>query len=198
MKTGLHRIPMKAAAIAAALSMAASAVQPLPVYAVSEVGVPSDGTSTTQLVDGRFTVTEDDLAGMGYGPKVSVPVSVSLAFGSGAEGYFGSGEVYAYGIIGSGKHVSVEVNGAHEKYGKVYDASGQDCTRTAPGGFTGTLSKTGWSSADCYGNLKEVLGGQNASGTGTLSVGVAKEAFLPRGTGAYTTSIPLVITMGED
>lgn len=196
MRARFHNVSRKAAAMAAVLTMAAVSPQIGNVYA-SEVCVPTDGSSATELVNCSFTVTEDDLNAMGYGPKVSIPVSVSLSFNSASKTYSGTGEVYAYGVIDSGKKVSVTVDETHEKYGKVFHASGQDCTQTDSDGFSGALSKTSWNQSECYANM-EADSSEFMTNTGELSVTVSKDTFLPRGTGAYKTYIPLVIEMAEE
>ena len=198
MRAKFCNLTKKVAMMAAAGALVVSAASQSGSVFAAEVDVPTDGSSTTRLVNGNFTVTKDDLNAMGYGPKVSVPLSVSLTFDSSAKSYSGTGEVYAYGVVDSGKKVSVAVDDTHEKYGRAYNASEQDCTQTDPQGFSCTLSKTAWNQSECYANMAAKNDSGLVTNTGDLSVTVSKNTFLPRGTGAHKTYIPLVIEMTEE
>ena len=190
-----NRTIKKSVAMAAALALVVGCI---PVGQVHAEDVEIGGTTVNREVTGNFTVSDSDLADMGYGPMISVPLSISLSYQSSESKYSGSGTIYGYGILDNGKSITASINTSSSKYGKVYDKDDEDCTIASGSGFSCTLSKERWSKAECRANMEAKKTGASVPHTGSLTVAVSKNSFLPTGTGNYKTYVPLVIQLAGD
>ena len=190
----VKNIRMKAVGIMAAGALAVGCI---PAVSVRAEDVNVGGTAVTREVTGTFTVTDEDLADMGYGPMVSVPLGIGLSYNSSLSKYSGSGTIYGYGVINAGKHISIEIDSENDKHGKIYNASNVDCASHGSGYSTG-MSKEAWSVAECRANLEAKKAGGTIPNIGEVDVSVSKNYFIPTGTGDYKTYIPLKIQLVSD
>lgn len=195
MKKKIYEILMKMVAVASA---AAICVGGMPAGYVFAEDVSVTDSVTNRTVTGRFTVSESDLADMGYGPTASVPLNIGLSYESASSRYSGSGEVYAYGVINSGKQISVSIDTSDERLGDVYDSNNVDCTTETGSGYDCSLSKVDWSRTECYKNYTDISDGKSVTHMSVLSVTVPKACFIPTGTGDYKAYVPLKIQLTEE
>ncbi|MBR1634335.1 MAG: hypothetical protein IJ682_04635 [Lachnospiraceae bacterium] len=162
-----------------------------------DVEVPPAG-DTSRDVTAAFTVDEATLADLGYGAVASIPVSMTLPYDSTAKAFSDSVTVYCSGVLGDGKKASVTVNADADKYGVIRGPGAETASVKGKTGFSVSLSKTEWTKDECRENLTKLSGNNEATKTGTLSVTVPGKGFIPSGTGAFRTYVPLVIGQEDD
>lgn len=175
-------------AFALVFSLLASPITSL----ADSVDVPSSG-STNEEVTATFTIDEDILSSLGYGVIASIPVSMPLAYDSTSKNFSKSADVYCSGVLAGGKQISVSVNESGEKFGKIYHSNEVPVSVKGKSGFDISLSKTKWSKAECYTNLSKVNNSEDATETGTLSVTIPGNGFIPSGAGTFNTYVPIII-----
>ncbi len=158
----------------------------------SEVEVPADGSAAGE-VSATFTIDDELLAELGYNVVASVPLSLPLNYNASSKKFANSGKIFCRGIVPSGKKITINVNEAGLKYGKLYDPDGTSTDLSGAEGFNISLSRNEWSKAECYTNLSKIRAGDDASVTSSLSVTVPADGFIPTSGGTYTTYVPLTI-----
>ena len=159
----------------------------------TDVNVPSFGSSG-QDVTATFTIDNDTLIDLGYGAVVSVPVTVPLSYKSLTKTFEGDREVYCSGIINDGKKVTVNVDTVSTDLGKIVDSSNNEYYVDGTDGFAVNLSRTEWSQSEMASNLTKVNNGNlDNLIKSTLSVTIPGRGFVPRVTGAFESTIPLLI-----
>ena len=188
----------KAAGVAMAAVLAAGAIPCGNVFA-DEVNVPETG-SASRLVQGKFSITDEELIAMGYGPMVSIPLSISMSYNGTGECFQGEGTIYGYGLIDDDKCIVANVDTSHAKYGKVYNSANVDVTRAASGASTYDLeiSLNLWDKSDCQANMEAVWAGSAIPNPGEIMVSVDKTRFIPSGAGAYKTYAPIVVSLEDE
>lgn len=99
------------------------AALPSNVFAADQTVTVGDGGSSCE-VTASATVTDQDLEDLGLNVVISFPTEVALALDKGTKSFKGSDSIYAYGIMDSGKSLTVAIDPANAAYGKVkYRAS---------------------------------------------------------------------------
>lgn len=200
MKAGLCNTLKRMAATALTVGIAVGTLPGITAFAdtTKDVAVPSTG-QTTQDVKAYFNVTQEDLNALGYDLIVTVPLSFQLGFDKLNKAYKGSGKVSASGVLDSGKVVSVKIDTAHEKYGKIFVGdSTSDVTARESSGFKSGMTKEQWTSLMCYENLKNRMTSSAMKWTSDLSVTVPFSAFTLKDLGEYFTTVPLVISLQDE
>ena len=94
------------------------AALPSNVFAADQTVTVGDGGSSCE-VTASATVTDQDLEDLGLNVVVSFPTEVALALDKGTKSFKGSDSIYAYGIMDSGKSLTVAIDPANAAYGKV-------------------------------------------------------------------------------
>lgn len=201
MKAKLCRLMKRIAATFMATGIAVGGPSGLNALAdtTTDVKVPETG-QLEQQVEAYFNVTRDDLVAMGYDLIVTVPVSFQLNFDRDSRTYSGSAEVSASGVLDSGKAVSVTIDKAHEKYGRIYTGSGdgaKDVTKDVAG-FAAAMSQEKWTSEMCFANMKDRMESSDVTRTGSLSAEVPFSIFTLESLGKYYTTVPLVIKLVDE
>lgn len=200
MKAGLCNPLKRMAATALTVGIAVGSMPGITAFAdtTKDVAVPSTG-QTTQEVEAYFNVTQEDLNALGYDLIVTVPLSFQLGFDKVNRSYKGSGEVSASGVLESGKAVSVKIDQAHEKYGKIFVGDSTiDVTASNASGFKSDMTQEKWTSSMCYSNLKDKMNSSAPSWKSDLSVTVPFSAFTLKELGKYFTTVPLVISLTDE
>ena len=159
----------------------------------NDVTVPTSGESS-QDVTATFTIDNDILIDLGYGAIASVPVTVPLSYNSSDKTFEGERTVYCSGVINDGKKVTVNVDTVSTDLGKIVDSSDNEYNVDEDDGFAVNLSRTEWSQSEMASNLaKKNAGNADNLITSTLSVVIPGLGFVPKVTGSFESTIPLLI-----
>lgn len=94
------------------------AALPSNAFAADQTVTVGDGGSSCE-VTASATVTDQDLEDLGLNVVVSFPTEVALSLDKGTKSFKGSGNIYACGVMDSGKSLTVAVDPANAAYGKV-------------------------------------------------------------------------------
>lgn len=186
-KAGSKAIPF---IFSAALFM----TSPISVHAENvDVNVPSFGSSS-QDVTATFSIDSDILNDLGYGAIVSVPITVPLTYKSLDKVFEGEGKVYCCGVINDGKKVTVNVDTISTELGKIVDDSSNEYNVSGKEGFAVNMSRTEWSQSEMASNLTRLTNGNiDNLLASTLSVTIPGRGFVPKVTGSFESTIPLLI-----
>lgn len=118
------------AAVLLTLSAFCAAV-PTNAFAADQTVAVGDGGSSCE-VTASAAVTDQDLEDLGLNVVVSFPTEVTLTLDKGTKSFKGSGSIYAYGIMDSGKSLTVAVDSANAAYGKVKYRASADAQASSP------------------------------------------------------------------
>jgi hypothetical protein len=186
----------KLSLLALALAMVLFAV-PKTAYASSSTStVPSTGT-TSKNVTATFTIDDEIMQQLGYGAVISVPVNIPLSYSEFFKKFVGSAEIVCSGVIDEGKSVVVSIDTSSASYGRISDSGSNTYSVKGKDGFAINLTKDSWTSAEMLTNYN-ILNNEDTTDDGTtlsslLSVNIPGNGFIPKVTGDFTTTVPLVI-----
>ncbi len=178
-------------ALGAALLLSAS---PITAFAENtDVNVPSLGTRS-QDVTATFTIDDDILIDLGYGAIATIPINVPLSYNSSNKTFEGGRTVYCSGVIPENKKVTVNIDTISTDLGKIVDNHDNEYNVSSADGFAVNLSRTDWNQSEMALNLSRVEAGnlENLI-TSNLSVTIPGRGFVPRVTGSFESTIPLII-----
>lgn len=201
---------MKKRIITALLALTTMFVSvPMPALAADQTVTPADGGCE---VTASAAVTDRELEELGLNVVVSFPAEINLALDSGTKTFDGTGDIYAYGILDSGKSLTVAIDADNEAYGQVkyrpnagaeasgsadnfYAAVTEKMVKTS-GSVQGEaqLDEIGFSAAETLQNYIDRAGGSDVSTYATLSVSIGN--LIPTsGKGIYFTNVPFKIAI---
>lgn len=200
----------KIAAVLLTLTAFCAAV-PANVFAADQTVAVGDGGSSCE-VTASATVTDQDLEDLGLNVVVSFPTEVALALDKGTKSFKGSGSIYAYGIMDSGKNLTVAIDSANAAYGKVkYRASAGAQVLASSNNFfasvteklvkvsnstpgTERLDKAVFSASETLQSYLEKAGSGEISTYAKLDVEIG--SLIPTsGKGIYFTNVPFKIAI---
>lgn len=192
------------------LTLAAmTATFPMNALAAGQTVKPADGGCE---VVASATVTDRELEELGLNVVVSFPTEITLALDSGTRTFDGTGSIYAYGILDSGKSLTVAIDSGSAAYGQVkYRASAGAAASGSADNFyasvtekmvkvvnsvegAGQLDEVSFSAPETLQNYIDRAGGGDASTYATLSVSIG--SLIPTsGKGIYFTNVPFKIAI---
>lgn len=114
----MARITMRKAIAALACLMALCAANPMGALAADQTVGPVDGEGACEVA-ASATVTDQDLEDLGLSVVVSLPTEVTLTLDAASKAFKGSGSIYAYGVMDSGRELAVAIDAGNAAYGKV-------------------------------------------------------------------------------
>lgn len=203
---------MKKKIAAALLTLTAMfATFPMNAFAADQTVKPADGSGSCEVV-ASATVTDRELEELGLNVVVSFPTEITLALDSGTKTFDGTGSIYAYGILDSGKSLTVTIDSGNAAYGQVkYRASAGGAASGSADNFyatvtekmvkvvnsvegAGQIDEVAFSAAETLQNYIDRAGGSDASTYATLSVSIG--SLIPTsGKGIYFTNVPFKIAI---
>lgn len=203
---------MKNKIAAAIISLTAlCAMIPANVFAAEQT-VEAGESGNACEVTASATVTDQELKDLGLNVVVSFPTEVALALDKDSKEFKGTGNIYAYGIMDSGKQLAVAIDSENAAYGKVkYRDTAGGAASTSANNFFASVSEKMIkvsNSVDGVGQLDEVtftapetlqnyLDKSADSEIGTyakLSVNIG--SLIPTsGKGIYFTNVPFRISI---
>ncbi len=202
---------MKKRIATALLTLAAMfAALPVNAFAAEQTVEPTDGSGSCEVV-ASATVTDRELEELGLNVVVSFPTEISLALDTGTKTFDGTGGIYAYGIMDSGKSLTVTIDSSHAAYGQVkYRASAGAAASDSADNFYasvteklvkvtnsvegGQLDEVSFSAGETLQNYIDRAGSSDASTYATLSVSI--RSLIPTsGKGIYFTNVPFKIAI---
>ena len=188
---------MKKKFTAALLTLAALlASVPTTVFAANQTVSPADQDSFAVVASA--SVTQENLSDLGLNVVVSFPTELALTL-DGMKAFSGSEKIYAYGIMDTGKTLSVSIDTTNEAYGKVkYHPTGSDTSSDSGTNFFSTveesLSKESFTATETKDNYLAQMEGSEMSNFSLLSVSI-KNLIPTMGSGVYYTNVPLKIAV---
>lgn len=188
---------MKKKFTAALLTLAALlASVPTTVFAENQTVSPADQDSFAVVASA--SVTQENLADLGLNVVVSFPAELALTL-DGTKAFSGTDKIYAYGIMDTGKTLSVSIDTTNEEYGKVkYHPAGSDTSSDSGTNFFSTveesLSKESFTATETKDNYLAQMEGSEMSNFSLLSVSI-KNLIPTMGSGVYYTNVPLKIAV---
>ena len=188
---------MKKKFTAALLTLAALlASVPTTVFAANQTVSPAAQDSFAVVASA--SVTQENLADLGLNVVVSFPAELALTL-DGTKAFSGSEKIYAYGIMDTGKTLSVTIDTTNEAYGKVkYHPTGSDTSSDSGTNFFSTveesLSKESFTATETKDNYLAQMEGSEMSNFSQLSVSI-KNLIPTMGSGVYYTNVPLKIAV---
>ena len=159
----------------------------------TDITIRPSGVSS-QDVTATFTVDNDTLIDLGYGAIASIPITVPLTYNSSTKSFEGERQVYCAGVIGDGKKVTVNVDTISTDLGKIVDDQNNEYNVSTAEGFAVNLSRTEWGQSEMETNLaRKNAGHMDNIIASTLSVTIPGRGFVPKVTGSFESTIPLLI-----
>lgn len=149
-------------------------------------------------IKARFTIDDSTLAQLGYNAYVAVPIVISLTYKSTSNSFTGNAGYFASGIIPDGKKVTVTVNSASSDYGVITDEDENEYTVKGKTGFSIDQSKTSFTKAEMQNNMEASNAGRAMDMiTGSFSVAIPGDGFVPKMKGQFQTIVPIRIVMED-
>lgn len=189
---------MKKKFAAALLTLAAllASVPTTTVFAENQTVSPADQDSFAVVASA--SVTQENLSDLGLNVVVSFPTELALTL-DGTKAFSGSEKIYAYGIMDTGKTLSISIDTTNEAYGKVkYHPTGSDTSSDSGTNFFSTveesLSKESFTATETKDNYLAQMEGNDMSSFSQLSVSI-KNLIPTMGSGVYYTNVPLKIAV---
>ena len=182
----------------AALLAIAAFMTALPVNAFASEQVVDPTENDSFEITASATVTDSDLAELGLNVVVSFPVEVALTLDEN-KAFSGSGTVYAYGIMDTGKTLSVTIDSTNAAYGKVkYRADsgseGEDSMTNFFATVTEILDKETFTPEETLNNYLAQRESNDMPNFASLAVSI-NNLIPTSGTGIYYTNVPLKIAI---
>ena len=183
------------AIVAIAATITASTV-PQAAFA-KDITVGDGETSKATSTVSKLTIDQTVIDDLGYTLNVSIPAEITLSYDSSNKKFKGSGDVYASGIIASGKSVDVQTTG------KTIDTITQDShTIDITGhGTCGISTDVTFDADTCLANSKYLKDGAGSLSKNTLSASVDAEPAIkgvtPDTLGQWSATIPITITVTQ-
>lgn len=199
----------KIAAVLLSLTAFCAAL-PSNAFAADQTVTVGDGGSSCE-VTASATVTDQDLEDLGLNVVVSFPTEVALSLDKGTKSFKGSGNIYACGVMDSGKSLTVAVDPANAAYGKVkYRASAGAQVSSPSNNFFASvteklvkvsnstsgaqLDEAAFSASETLQNYLDKAGGDEISTYARLDVELG--GLIPAsGKGIYFTNVPFKIAI---
>ena len=186
------------------------AALPSNAFAADQTVTVGDGGSSCE-VTASATVTDQDLEDLGLNVVVSFPTEVALSLDKGTKSFKGSGNIYACGVMDSGKSLTVAVDPANAAYGKVKYRAGAGAQVSSPSNnfFASVteklvkvsnstsgaqLDEAAFSAAETLQNYLDKAGSDEISTYARLDVELG--GLIPAsGKGIYFTNVPFKIAI---
>ena len=153
---------------------------------------------TVAETEATFTIDNSMFGVLGYGPIVSIPVELEMEYSSSDKAFEGEDVVYCSGVVDEGKKITVEIDDTPGRFGTMTDSNGKGYTLYRTRGFSATLDKQSWTKDECLTNLEKLQTGDEPTHTGSISVTVPKNSFIPYAPGKFTTYIPYRLRIADD
>ena len=187
---------MKKRKVAILLLIASLCASTVPQAAFAQdVAIDKDDTTKSASTTAALTIDSTVIDDLGYGLIVSIPAEVTMSYDTSNKKFAGSGDVYASGIIASGKRVDVQTTG------KTIDTITQDShTIDVTGhGTCGISTDVTFDADTCLANSKYLKDGAGSLAKNTLSASVDAEPVIkgvtPDTLGQWSTTIPITISI---